>query len=163
LPKEVSVTDSPDREVTTLPPSADPRACSLLEKWRACCVDGTPPDRETLDVFDLQPWLGHICVYETVDGGADFRIRLEGTRVGQITGEDWTGRHASDVDARFATDLVGCMQKTVRTGRASLHTTRIYQRKFRDAVRLLLPMRSRRDGPVDQIFLALYLDPGPPP
>lgn len=154
------MTDRRDREVKTLPPSADPRAAALLATWTKACADGVPPDRETLDVFELRPWLGHISVYETIDGGSDFRVRLEGTRISQMTGEDWTGRRVSDVDTRFGTELVPIMRDTVRTGRPSLHITRIYQREFRNAIRLLLPMRSRSDGPVDQIFLAIYLDPG---
>jgi hypothetical protein len=153
------VTDSPDRQVDVLPPSADPRAAALLAKWSSCHADGMPPDRETLDVFALRPWLGHISIYEAVDGGADFRIRLEGSRISQMTGEDWTRRHASHVDARFGTQLVAIMRGVVASRRPSFHTTRIYQREFRSAIRMLLPMRSRRDSPVDQIFLVLYLDP----
>lgn len=156
------MTDRRDREVQTLPPSTDPRAGTLLAKWAASCADGVPPDRETLDVFDLRPWLGHVSVYEAIDDGSDFRIRLEGTRISQMTGEDWTGRRASDVDARFGSHLVALMRGVVRTGRPGIHEIQIYQREFRAAIRLLLPMRSRGDGPVDQIFLAIYLDPGQP-
>lgn len=153
--------DNPDKQVDRLPPSADARARSLLEKWSSCCDGAEPPDRETLDVFELRPWLGHISVYEAIDGGSDFRIRLEGSRVSQMTGEDWTGRRASEVDDKFGTELVAIMRSVIASGRPSLHTTRIYQREFRAAVRLLLPVRSRPGGPVDQIFLVLYLDPRP--
>ncbi len=97
-------------------------------------------------MFELRPWLGHISIYEAVENGADFRIRLEGSRVSQV-------------DAKFGTDLVALMREVVRAGRPSLHVTRIYQREFRSAVRMLLPMRSRPGGAVDQIFMALYLDP----
>lgn len=153
------MTDSPDRQVDTLPPSADARAGTLLAKWSACRIDGRPPDREDLDVFALRPWLGHISIYEAMDADADFRVRLEGSKISQMTGEDWTGRRASQVDDRFGTRLVAIMREVVRTGRPGLHTTRIYQREFRSAIRLLLPVCSRSGGPVDQIFLVLYLDP----
>lgn len=152
---------SHDQPIDALPPSADARAGRLFDKWSNCCVDGVPPDREVLDVFALQPWLGHISIYEAVDGCADFRIRLEGTRISQMTGEDWTGRRASQVDARFGTQLVEIMREVVNNREPRLHTTRIYQREFRSAIRLLLPMRSRSDGPVDQVFMVLYLDPRP--
>lgn len=153
------MTECPDRQVDTLPAAADERAGALLETWWARCVDGVPPDRRSLDVFQLRPWLGHISIYESVEGGADFRIRLEGSRISLMTGENWTGRHASDVDARFGTQLVAIMREVIRSGRPSLHTTRIYQRQFRSAVRMLLPMRSRPDALVDQVFLVIYLDP----
>lgn len=153
------MTDSPDCPVDTLPPFADARATGLLAAWTAGCRDGLPPDRDCLDVFALRAWLGHISVYEAI--GGDFRVRLEGTRISQMTGEDWTGRLASQVDARFGTRLVEIMRNVVNSRRPRFHTTRIYQREFRSAIRMLLPMRSRSDGPVDQIFLVLYLDPGP--
>ena len=153
----------PDRHVDALPPTADQQAGALYDKWSALCVDGVPPDRQRLDVFELRPWLGHISIYEAVDGGTNFRIRLEGTRISQMTGEDWTGRTASEVDETFGTQLLPIMREALRTGRASFHTTRIYQREFRNASRILLPVRSRPDGPVDQILLVLYLDPGQRP
>lgn len=154
------MTHVPDLRVDRLPPSADPRAGSLHEKWASLCRDGLPPDREALDVFALEPWLGHISIYEAVGDGADFRIRLEGTRIAAMTGEDWTGRLASQVDAAFGTALLGMLQEVLRTARPSFHATRIYQRDYQNALRMLLPVRSRRDGPTDQILLVLYLDPG---
>lgn len=149
-----------DQRVDRLPPTADPRAGALYDKWSSLCVDGRPPGRDALDVFTLRPWLGHISVYEAIDGGADFRIRLEGTRIAAMTGEDWTGRRASQVDAAFGTDLGPALREALESARASFHTTRIYQRTYQNAARMLLPVRSRGDGPVDQILLVLYLDPG---
>lgn len=150
----------PDRQVDNVPPGADPQARSLLEKWRSFCVGDLPPSREQMDPFELRPWLGHISVYEAVNDGADFRIRLEGTRISQMTGEDWTGRYASEVDEAFGAQLVPLMQTVLRTRQPSFHATGIYQREYRTAIRMLLPVRSRSDGPVDQIFMAIYLDPG---
>src|SRR3546814_5745725 len=54
------VRQGPDQRVDRLPTTADPRVGTLLDKWSSLCVDGLPPDRETLDVFALRPWLGHI-------------------------------------------------------------------------------------------------------
>lgn len=150
----------PDRLVDALPSTADPRAAALLAKWTSMCADGRPPDREALDVFALKQWLGHISIYEAIDGGADFRIRLEGTRISRMTGEDWTGRMASQIDARFGTAFLPTLREVVQNAEPRLHTTKIYQREFRSAVRMLLPVRSAPDRPVDQIFMVLYLDPG---
>lgn len=150
----------PDRQVDTLPLGADPQTHTLFEKWLSFCLDGSVPDREQMDPFELRPWLGHISIYEAVNDGADFRIRLEGTRISQMTGEDWTGRYASEVDTAFGAQIVPLMKTAMRTGQPMFHATGIYQREYRTAIRMLLPVRSRRDGPVDQIFLVLYLDPG---
>lgn len=156
------MTQVQDRRVDRLPPTADPRAGSLHRKWESLCRGGLPPDRESLDVFALEPWLGHISIYEAVGDGIDFRIRLEGTRIAAMTGEDWTGRLASQVDAAFGTALVEMLREVLRTARPSFHTTRIYQRDYQNALRMLLPVRSRPDGATDQILLVLYLDPGQP-
>lgn len=153
------VTEDIDRPVDHLPASADPRAAALYARWQSLCVDGLPPDRQRLDVFALQPWLGYISIYAEIDGGADFRVRLEGTRITQMTGEDWTGRTARQVDETFGSELLPIMQGVLRERRPAIHITRIYQREFRSAIRLLLPMRSRPDGPVDQVFMVIYPDP----
>lgn len=153
------MTQGADQRIDRLPPRADPRAGSLHDCWLSLCRGGLPPDREALDVFALRAWLGHISIYEAVDGGADFRIRLEGTRITAMTGEDWTGRLASQVDSAFGSRLLGMLQEALHSADAVMHTTRIYQRDFQSAVRMLLPVRSRRDGPVDQILMAIYLDP----
>jgi hypothetical protein len=157
------VIDELERRLDDLPATADPRVGALHATWLSLCENGLPPDRERLDVFALRRWLGHISIYEAIDGGADFRIRLEGTRISQMTGEDWTGRRASEVDATFGTKLLPSMQHSLRTGSASVHATRIFQREFKTAIRLLLPVRSRPGAAVDQIFLVIYLDPGQRP
>ena len=157
------MSQGPDREVDAPPPTADPQAASLHRKWLEMWSDGLPPARERLDVFTLRPWLGHISVYEAIDGGKDFRIRLEGTRISHMTGEDWTGRTAREVDETFGTQFLPVLRESLRSARAKFHVIRIYQRKFRTAFRMLLPVRSRADGPVDQVLLVIHLDPGQKP
>ena len=130
-----------------------------MEFWSRTAGDDGVPSRDRLDPFTLKPWLGHISIYDAVDGGQDFRIRLEGTAIVAITGEDWTAKRASDVDAEYGSRLVEFMQEVVRTHRSMIHTMRVFQNDVETITRLLLPARSRRDGPVDQVFLAIYADP----
>jgi hypothetical protein len=117
------------------------------------------PSREQLDPFTLRPWLGHISIYEAVEDGHDFRIRLEGTSIASITGEDWTGKRATDVDARYGCRIAEFMREIVRTHRPMIHTMHVFQNEVESITRLLLPVRTRRDGPVDQVFLVIYVDP----
>jgi hypothetical protein len=35
----------------------------------------------------------------------------------------------------------------------------VFQNEVESITRLLLPVRTRRDGPVDQVFLVIYVDP----
>jgi len=47
----------------------------------------------------------------------------------------------------------------VRTCQPMVHTMRVFQNEVEYITRLLLPARARADGPVDQVFLVIYVDP----
>ena len=148
-----------EQELAALPASASPSLYSLLKFWSDAAGGDTVPSRDRLDVFALRPWLGHISIYEAIDGEDDFRIRLEGTSIVAITGEDWTGKRASDVDTRFGCHIAEFMCEIARTHKPMVHTMRVFQNEVEFITRLLLPVRSRPGGPVDQIFLVIYVDP----
>ena len=150
---------TPEHRLDDLPDSAAPQLRSLLKFWSDKVQRAGIPDRAQLDAFTLRPWLGHISIYEAVDGGEDFRIRLEGTMIVAITGEDWTGRCASDVDRRYGSQIADFMREVTATGQPAIHTMRVFQNEVESITRLLLPVRSRPDGPVDQVFLVIYADP----
>lgn len=132
---------------------------SLLSFWSDAGGAESVPDRTQLDALTLRPWLGHISIYETLPGEGDFRIRLEGTSIVAITGEDWTNKRASDVDRRFRSRLVEFMRRVIATGTPAVHTMRVFQNDVEFITRLLLPVRSRPGGPVGQVFLVIYADP----
>ena len=142
-----------------LPVSASPQLHALLRFWSDAADGSDVPSRERLDAFTLRPWLGHISIYEAIEGGRDFRIRLEGTSIVAITGEDWTGKRATEVDARYGCRIAEFMREVVRTHQPQVHTMRVFQNEVEYITRLLLPVRSRRNGPVDQVFLVIYVDP----
>ena len=148
-----------EQELDALPVSASPSLYSLLQFWSDVAGDDDVPSRDRLDAFTLRPWLGHISIYEALDGGDDFRIRLEGTAIVAITGEDWTGKRASEVDAKYGCHIADFMREIARTRRPMVHTMRVFQNEVEFITRLLLPVRSRPNGPVDQMFLVIYVDP----
>ena len=148
-----------EQELDALPATASPSLYSLLQFWsNAADCDGVP-SRDRLDAFALRPWLGHISIYEAVDDGSDYRIRLEGTAIVAITGEDWTGKRASEVDAKYGCRIADFMREITRTHRPMVHTMRVFQNEVEFITRLLLPVRSLPGGPVDQVFLVIYVDP----
>src|SRR5687767_12011330 len=148
-----------EQELDALPGSASPSLYSLLPFWSGAADTSDVPSRDRLDFFTLRPWLGHISIYEAVDGGDDFCIRLEGTSIVGITGEDWTGKRASDVDAKYGCHITDFMREIARTRKPMVHTMRVFQNEVEFITRLLLPVRSRAGGPVDQVFLVIYVDP----
>jgi hypothetical protein len=148
-----------EQEVSSLPRAAAPQLHSLLQFWNDAGGSDAIPHRGQLEFFALRPWLGHISIYEANPGGADYRIRLEGTKIVAITGEDWTGKRASDVDHRYGSRLVEFMRNVIASGKPAIHTMRLFQNDVEFVTRLLLPVRARADGPVDQVFLVIYADP----
>ena len=64
---------------------------NLLDLWRSKCPPEGVPRRAEFDVLTLQPWLGWLTVYEEVDDGADFLVRLDGSNIVALTGDEWTG------------------------------------------------------------------------
>ena len=111
--------------------------------------------------FSLKPWLGKIDVYEVVNGGAAFRVRLNGTQVVALTGEDWMGKTASNVDSRFGSTLHEELQGVYRSKRPLAHHIRIYQKDHLSAYRLVLPIfADDREGEIAQIFLVIFRTTG---
>lgn len=140
------------------PFQADERLLRLHHLWRTRRWHEDPPDRSQLPLEILQPWFGHISVFQAIEDGVDFRLRLDGTAIVAITGEDWTRHKTSEIDRRFDRDLTGMLRVATRTRRLLVHAIRVFQHEHLRATRLLLPVRSARMREPDQVFLALYLD-----
>ena len=69
--------------------------------------------REMADRADIKPseiarLLPHMIIAEAIDGGADFRVRLFGTRLVELLGEERTGKLFSE----FAEEGCACSNKS---------------------------------------------------
>ncbi len=132
-------------------------ALRLLDSWRNFNTQGNRPTRDDFTVFSLKPWLGNIDIYDVEDGGASFRMRLNGTEVVAVTGEDWTGKTARDVDRKFGSTLHDELLSVCSSKQPLAHHIRIFQKDYVSAYRLLLPIFSEAgDGEVVQVFLAIF-------
>jgi hypothetical protein len=60
----------------------------LLELWKVKRGDRRMPAWRDFAVPELQRWLGHLNLLEIVDGGADFRFRVYGTKITAAFGVD---------------------------------------------------------------------------
>lgn len=137
--------------------ACDPALGRLADLWQNLARDGEPPLRQTLDPFTLKPWLGHISIFEAIDGG-DFIIRLEGSAIVDMTGENWTAQRASGVDSKYGTSLVEDMNAVIQSRRPAYHRMMIFQRRHFFASRILFPVRKTADAPANQVFLVMYRD-----
>ena len=64
--------------------------------WHQHCANGTPP----YSIFtpeNLFPALGHIIVLEVVDGGLDFKYRVYGTKIAEVSKFDMMGKSISEI------------------------------------------------------------------
>jgi hypothetical protein len=129
---------------------------NIIRFWATCKprIDGLPL-RESVDPFALRPWLGHCAIYEAIDDGADFRVRLEGSFISDLGGENWTGRRASEIDTRYGSHLLIdlCRIATVRA--CEVATIVIVQADFIEIERAFLPF-TLGTGKVDQIIGCMY-------
>lgn len=155
---QISSPSQQDVALPTPPSQADERLLALYHLWQSRGWHDDPPDRSQMSLELLQPWFGHLSVFHAIDGGTDFQLRLDGTEIVTITGEDWTRRMASEIDRRFGRDLAGALRTALRSRRPLVHAIRVLQRTHLRATRLLLPVRSIPMCEPDQVFLVLYLD-----
>lgn len=119
------------------------RLYSLYQHWLgARNPEGLVP-KAAFDAFAIRPWLGLVSIYQRVD--QDYVIRLDGTDIVRMTGEDWTGRRISAVDARFNLRLLESVSIAVSERRTVYHAVRhLAARPHFTAARLLMPVS--RDG-----------------
>ncbi len=72
-----------------------PELDAFTRFWRAKAPPGGLPPKSAMDPIEMRRWLGHLSIVEVVDGGADYRVRLHGTKVAAAAGIDLTGRNVS--------------------------------------------------------------------
>ena len=133
-----------------------PLAAALLEYWQATRGKGGVPDRAAFDPLRLSKWLGYLSVYEYEPERDDFRNRLEGTFVGNLTGENWTGRRASEVDARFGSTFLADLREVRIAGEPMADLIKVFQKEFSVTERVLLPVSTIPAGSADQVFVAIF-------
>lgn len=69
-----------------------PGADRLWKYWQSKCEDRLVPDRADLNLADLADIAPNLVIVEKVEGDGGFRIRLAGSALTQITGEERTGK-----------------------------------------------------------------------
>lgn len=133
-----------------------PLAAALLDYWQSTRSESSVPDRSAFDPLHLTRWLGYLSIYEYEPERDDFRNRLEGTYVGNLTGENWTGRRASEVDARFGSNFLAELREVRSASEPMAHLIKVFQKEFSVTERVLLPVSTAPGRRADQIFVAIF-------
>lgn len=140
-------------------PDAAPRAAhDLLALWHKFAQSGQMPTRDEFSAENLTGWLDDISIYEYHPDKDDFQILLEGENIIALTGEDWRGAFAREIDCHYSTALHAAMSLARTAGLPQIHQIQIFQKEWRNGIRLLLPVILHRDGHEDllQVFLAIF-------
>tara|TARA_R110002012_G_scaffold318911_1_gene538116 strand:+ start:1360 stop:1968 length:609 start_codon:yes stop_codon:yes gene_type:complete len=135
---------------------ADHPADSLRAYWHANVLEHGIPDRNSFNPEGLRPWLGCISIYKFLEEQGDFINALEGTLITKMTGQDWTGKLASDVDIAFRSTFRKELSDVGISKQPLMNTVQIFQKRYKTATRLLLPIAEKDGREANQIFLALF-------
>lgn len=157
MPGWLSLPKNASRRLTGVPETVDPRAERLLAYWREnASRESGLPDRRAFDATRMIEWLGFFSIYEFDEADDDYYNRLEGTFIADLTGEDWTGRRATEVDAYFGSRFRPDLDAVRQHREPVVELVQIYQNDFGQAVRILLPVSKSGGRAADQIFVAMF-------
>jgi hypothetical protein len=70
---------------------------ALVEYWQSKCAGRPMPRRADIDPVEIPAHLADVMLIDVLDGGADFRYRLVGTRIVQAMARDATSRRISEL------------------------------------------------------------------
>jgi hypothetical protein len=138
----------------------------FVEYWRGRRRDGGVPHRADLDpLIDVPALAPGFFIYDVVEGGGDFRLRLMGTGLVRLFGRDVTGKLLSEFWAPGELAAVceafrACIREAEAVaGAGSFHWE---GRDFVEWESVAAPVRIAR-APHVQVFGYTSLDPALPP
>lgn len=89
----------------------------LFACWNEMRGERDMPQRDELNPRALGPFLRNVQLFEVVDGGKDFRCRVYGTGLSEVTGLHMTGQCMSEFDnPRIRERVLGSLRRVVETG-----------------------------------------------
>ncbi len=140
--------NEPPIELMALPASArvDPLIQAFADYWWSKRTrHGTVPDRADLDpLVEVPQLVPHIFLLDVLDGGADFRVRLIGTRIVSHYGRDSTGRRISEMTSGIYLEAIVRLFRDTMRARQPVYSVTNYLHPERDHLlveRLNLPLR----------------------
>jgi hypothetical protein len=98
----------------------DRRLAQLLDHWRGITGTADLPPAEAIDPAALVFILGWLMIMDPLDGGSDFKYRLYGSRIAELTGRDLTGCKVSDSFPDFAAFTSEIYRSAMQTRRPVL-------------------------------------------
>ncbi len=88
----------------------------VLAHWSSLAAGSRLPGHRQVNPLDLRPALGYVLLLEVVAGGQDFRYRLFGSTIVNVSGFDMTGKLLSEHPASAYV-----AEFSLAVGRAAVH------------------------------------------
>ena len=79
-----------------------PEICELHDYWKAICGDNAVPDRKDFSPVSVKKHLPHLAILEVDIATEAFEVRLFGTALMELFGEDRTGRTQDNLTDKYA-------------------------------------------------------------
>lgn len=86
-----------------------PLTIQLYDYWRGKAADRAMPDRTDIDPIEIPRLLPNILLVDSLTAEGDFRVRLFGSELAYLTGEERTGTGRTEIGRNRAPELA---QKT---------------------------------------------------
>lgn len=138
------------------------RLQALHSYWREQCGEANVAPKDAFDFNNLRAWLGHIALIDVERDPIQFRFRLYGTYLVQLTGADHTGKTLDQCPQDSVGCALGPYYECVRAVSPVAHAERYQSGTGSVAIveQLLLPCSSNRTE-VDVVVSALYVETQP--
>lgn len=88
---------APDDGTTFHDAPDHPGVETLWQYWQSKCHDGRIPDRKDINLAEIAEIAPNLIIAERSDTPGDFRLRLVGSALSEITGEERTGHNLSEI------------------------------------------------------------------
>ena len=103
---------------------ADALSVRLIDYWQRVRDSRWAPTRQDIDPVELKSWLGRVHLWEQLDDG-DFRCRIWGTQISEMTGSIRDGSRASTMwPAPYGATVFQQYQRTMESKQPTLHRMR---------------------------------------
>jgi len=87
-------------QATSLVDAEHPKIIEFVEYLSRRCGDDGIADRSHINPAEILPLLPHVMILDILDDGEDFRVRVFGTGLVTLLGEERTGMLASEFGAK---------------------------------------------------------------
>lgn len=138
--------------------ATDPRIREMLDYWRARSPCQVPARADLDPLLDIPHLAPDLFMVDVISGGADFIVRLVGTRLVERYGRDTTGMSILELSSGTYLEAILALMRACLQRRRPIYSVTDYlhpEKSHLTVERLIVPLRHH--GPEVEILLVLQL------